>query len=376
MRSARISFECGATRADDVLARAKHLAGCEKFRGPRIRIPPNRAPNRLYPPGELVQGLLKAPVNHFHRAAHMRCQILVPTDFSPPSDAALSYARLLGNTFDASLHLLHVTGAHSTPPRTPADSRDRVPAALRDLRNRLTAGDRSPDVGVLAIEAPDPAAQIVRTARSMDVSLIVMGTHGRGGIARVLMGSVAEKVVRTAPCPVFTTNGALRAPARGVRRILVPTDFSAPSDAALHCARRLAAGFAASVHLLHVLTEVSASSSELFVSEPPEARSIRLIDARDRLKHRITADDRVTLRVTSEVIFGSPAQIIVDYAADNYFDLIVMGTHGRTGMAHLLVGSVAERVVRTAGCPVFTTQHAWEPAADVVLHKDLAGAIC
>ena len=212
----------------------------------------------------------------------------------------------------------------------------------------------------------------------MDASLIVMGTHGRGGIARVLMGSVAEKVVRTAPCPVFTTNGALRASAKGFRRILVPTDFSAPSDAALDCARRLAAGFAASVHLLHVLTEVSdrETGSELFVSEPPEARSIRLIDARDRLKHRITADDRVTLRATSEVIFGSPAQIIVDYAADNYFDLIVMGTHGRTGMAHLLVGSVAERVVRTAGCPVFTTQHAWEPAADVVLQKDLAGAIC
>ena len=309
----------------------------------------------------------------------MRCQILVPTDFSPPSDAALSYARLLGKTFDASLHLLHVTGAHSSPPRTPADSRDRVPAALRDLRNRLTADDRSPDVAVLAVEAPDPAAQIVRTARSMDASLIVMGTHGRDGIARVLMGSVTEKVVRTAPCPVLTTNSALRASPKGFRRILVPTDFSAPSDAALDCARRLASGFAASVHLLHVLAEVSASGgtgSELFVTEPPEARSLRLIDARDRLNHRITANDRAALRATTEVIFGSPAQTIVDYAADNQFDLIVMGTHGRTGMAHLLVGSVAERVVRTAGCPVFTTQHAWEPAADVVLQKELAGAIC
>jgi nucleotide-binding universal stress UspA family protein len=193
------------------------------------------------------------------------------------------------------------------------------------------------------------------------------------------MGSVAEKVVRTAPCPVFTTNGALRAPAKGFRRILVPTDFSAPSDVALDCARRMAAGFAASVHLLHVLPEVSgsrASASELFVAEPPDARSMRLIDARDRLNHRITADDRVTLRATSEVIIGSPAEIIVDYAADNHFDLIVMGTHGRTGMAHLLIGSVAERVVRTAGCPVLTTQHAWELAADVVLQTDLAGAIC
>ena len=309
----------------------------------------------------------------------MRCRILVPTDFSPPSDAALSFARLMAKTFDASLHLLHVTGSHSTPPRAPADLRDRVPAALREMRDRLTPDDRPPHVVVLAVEAPDPAGQIARTARSIDASLVVMGTHGRGGVARVLMGSVAEKVVRTAPCPVLTVNGALRAPAKGFRRILVPTDFNAPSDAALDCARRLAAGFGASVHLLHVLTEVSGSGeigSELFVTEPPEARSMRLVDARDRLKHRITANDRVTLRATSEVIFGSPAQIIVDYAADNQFDLIVMGTHGRTGMAHLLIGSVAERVVRTAGCPVFTTQHPWELAADVVLQKDLAEAIC
>src|SRR5512145_3181929 len=105
----------------------------------------------------------------------MRCQMLVPTDFSPASDAALSYARLLARTFDASLHLLHVVSTHSTPPRATTDSRDRVPAALRELRDRLTADDRSPDVAVLAVEAPDPAEQIVRTARSMDASLIVIG---------------------------------------------------------------------------------------------------------------------------------------------------------------------------------------------------------
>jgi nucleotide-binding universal stress UspA family protein len=308
----------------------------------------------------------------------MRCRILVPTDFSPPSDAALSYARLLGKTFDTSLHLLHVTGTHSTRPGA-ADSRNRVSAALSKLRDRLTADDRSPDVTVLAVDAPDAAAQIVRTARSINASLIVMGTHGRGGVVRVLMGSVAEKVVRTASCPVLTANGALRASAKGFRRILVPTDFSAPSDAALDCARRLAAGFGGSIHLLHALDDVSDSGvagSEFFVTEPPQARSMRLMDARDRLMHRITADDRVALHATTEVIFGSPSQIIVDYAADNQFDLIVMGTHGRTGMAHLLIGSVAERVVRTAGCPVLATQHPWEHAANMVKQEDVAEAFC
>ena len=379
MCSAQISVECTRIPPRTTCPPVRNISRGAKNFAPCIRVLLETGlRTACVRPEGLVQGLLKAPVNRFSASTDMDCRILVPTDFSPPSDAALSYARLLAKTMDASLLLLHVTGTHSTLTRATVDPRDRVPAALRELRNRLTPDDRAPHVVVSAVEAPDPAGQIVRTARSMEACLVVMGTHGRGGIARVLIGSVAETVVRTAPCPVFTANGTLRASPKGFRRILVPTDFSTPSDAALDCARRLAAGLGASVHLLHVLPDVSSGeiASELFVTEPPEARSMRLMDARDRLKHRITADDRATLRATSEVILGSPAQIIVDYAADNQFDLIVMGTHGRTGMAHLLVGSVAERVVRTAGCPVFTTQHPWEPAADVVLQKGLAGPIC
>ncbi|MGH8650075.1 MAG: universal stress protein, partial [Burkholderiales bacterium] len=148
-------------------------------------------------------------------------------------------------------------------------------------------------------------------------------------------------------------------PLTSFRRILVPTDFGAASDAALDCARLYAARFGASLHLLHVLEDVhveGALGSEVFVTESPEARSVRLKNARERLKHRIPPGDRVRLRATTEVVFGAPAQMIGDYAADNAFDLIVMGTHGRKGMAHLLVGSVAERVVRTAACPVMTTR--------------------
>jgi nucleotide-binding universal stress UspA family protein len=303
-------------------------------------------------------------------------RILVPTDFSTPSDAALSYARLLAKTYDASLHLLHVTASRSTSPHEAMDSWDREPAALRELRDRLTAEDRRRRVVVRVVEALDPARQIVRYARAMDAGLIVMGTQGRSAVARVLMGSVAEKVVRTAPCPVFTAHGALRAPAAGFRRILMPTDFSLPSYAALNCARRLATGFAASLHLLHVLEEVPSAraiGSELFINEAPETRSLRLKDARDRLKRQIF-DARVTLGATTEVIFGSPARVIADYAADNAFDLIVMGTHGRTGMAHFLVGSVAERVVRTASCPVLATQYPWRQTAEVARPEDMARA--
>lgn len=303
-------------------------------------------------------------------------RILVPTDFSAPSDAGLSYARLLAKTYDASLHLLHVTGTRSTPPHEAMDSGNREPAALRGLRDCLTADDRRRRVVVRVVEAPDSARQIVQYARAINADLIVMGTHGRSAVAQLLMGSVAEKVVRTAACPVFTTHDALRASAAGFRRILVPTDFSTPSNAALDCTQRLAIRFSASLHLLHVLEEVpsaGALGTAVFLNESPEARSFRLADARDRLKQQIS-DGRVTLGATTEVIFGSPAHVIADYAADNGFDLIVMGTHGRTGMAHLLVGSVAERVVRSASCPVLTTQYSCREAVEVVRRADMASA--
>jgi nucleotide-binding universal stress UspA family protein len=303
-------------------------------------------------------------------------RILVPTDFSAPSDAALSYARLLAKTYDASLHLLHVTATRSTPPDVAVDSSNRKPT-VRKLRSLLTAEDRRQRVVVRVIEAPNPARQIVRYATAMDAGLVVMGNHGRNGVARVLMGSVAEKVMRTAPCPVLTVHGALRASAAGFRRILVPTDFSPPSDGALDCARRLAASFTASLHLLHVLEEgpsAGALGSEMFVNESPGARSLRLTDARDRLKRQIS-DPLKALHATTEVIFGSPAQVIADYAADTGFDLIVMGTHGRTGMAHLLVGSVAERVIRTAHCPVMTTRATWNTAAAAVLDEPVLASM-
>ena len=147
-------------------------------------------------------------------------------------------------------------------------------------------------------------------------------------------------------------------------RILVPTDFSPASDAALGCARRLATRFGGSLHLLHVLDDLSVGGtfgSEFYLADSPDMRTARLNDARERLAHRVMPDDRSQVHATPEVIFGRSAQTIVDYAADGDVDVIVMGTHGRSGMAHLLMGSVAERVIRTAPCPVLTVRGVAEP---------------
>jgi nucleotide-binding universal stress UspA family protein len=143
-----------------------------------------------------------------------------------------------------------------------------------------------------------------------------------------------------------------------ITRILVPTDFSATADAALDYAFGLAEKFGASVQLLHVLDDpfvFEGMSAEAYISEAPGLRTAMLDDARERLRHRVSQGGEVP--VETEVLFGHGARTIAEYAAERAVDLIVMGTHGRTGFAHLMVGSVAERVVRTAPCPVLTVRH-------------------
>jgi len=142
-----------------------------------------------------------------------------------------------------------------------------------------------------------------------------------------------------------------------ISRVLVPTDFSAASDEALEYARTLAEGFDASLYLLHVVEDFSLNGgliSESYLGVSPEARATAVADARERLAHRITRRDRELLHARSEIIVGATADTIADYAESLRIDLIVMGTHGRTGFAHILIGSVAETVVRTAPCPVLT----------------------
>ena len=310
----------------------------------------------------------------------MFTRLLVPTDFSAPSDAALAYGRTLADAFGAQLHVLHLTGnlfLHAVV----TDRQAIETAALRSLEERLSDDDRHRLRVVVAVEQSDaPADEVASYARSHNIDLIVMGTHGRGGVSHMLTGSVAEKVVRAAPCPVLTIREAPPASRRtnsGITRLLVPTDFSAPSDAALGCARRLAAGFGASVHLLHVLDDTPAGDalgSEFYVASPPDVRAARLKDAQERLAHRVAAHDPSGASATTEVIVGKSAQTIVDYAAEGDFDVIVMGTHGRSGIAHLLMGSVAESVIRRAACPVMTVRNLAEPASVPIVDPGALGA--
>jgi nucleotide-binding universal stress UspA family protein len=130
--------------------------------------------------------------------------VLVATDFEPASDAALVYGRALGRTFGASLHLIHVAENHFLRPSA-TDPALLNAAYRRSLAERLTAGDREQLHARAVLQISDsPSDAIVEYARAWSIDLIVMGTHGRSAMSQILMGSVAERVVRTAPCPVLT----------------------------------------------------------------------------------------------------------------------------------------------------------------------------
>jgi nucleotide-binding universal stress UspA family protein len=161
-------------------------------------------------------------------------------------------------------------------------------------------------------------------------------------------------------------------------RILVPTDFSPPSDAALDYARILAAKFGSSLQILHVIDDPTASSEFVPDGFAPSTENIRtalLEQARQRVEQQMTFVDRSRYHAYTDAVLGLPAQTIVDYADATGTGLIVMGTHGRTGLAHLLMGSVAEQVVRTARCPVLTVRQVTVADEAVAHPADLRVAI-
>jgi universal stress protein A len=143
------------------------------------------------------------------------------------------------------------------------------------------------------------------------------------------------------------------------RRILVPMDFGAASDAALSCAKELAATFNSRLFLLHLVEDpvaTGAGTPEVFVAASAELRETLLRDGQERLELALTAAERERFKATIDVRVGAAADGIGAFAREKSIDLIVMGTHGRRGLAHMFLGSVAERVVRTAPCPVLTTR--------------------
>ncbi len=146
-----------------------------------------------------------------------------------------------------------------------------------------------------------------------------------------------------------------------LKKILVATDFSEPSEAALAYGRELARSFGAALTVVHVvenmLTRSYGVDAGVMLIDPELQRQVEA-GARDEIERNLFEEDRKVLKATGVVLVSNtPAEAIVHFARERNIDLIVMGTHGRGGVAHLVMGSVSERVVRTAPCPVLTVRH-------------------
>ena len=163
-----------------------------------------------------------------------------------------------------------------------------------------------------------------------------------------------------------------------IKRILVPTDFSPTSEIAFHYAVDLAAREGAAIHLLHVLGDLAltAGYADALAIELPALQENLIADAQKRLEETVVRA-ATGVMITTQVLVGQAAPVIAGAASDRGTDLIVMGTHGRSGIAHMVLGSVAERVVRTAQCPVLTVRDTARAAdiiaADAVSRRQAAG---
>ncbi|MDX1530735.1 MAG: universal stress protein, partial [Rhodothermales bacterium] len=241
--------------------------------------------------------------------------LLFPTDLSACAERAFAHASHLAQASGARVHALHVR-----PPGTPAlQSGTLLPLSLADVADDLRlpeggAGSSGPDAADVVeaqVERENEVEAILDYARAHEADLIVMGTHGRRGLDRALAGSVAERVVREASCPVLTVR---HCPEAAVHRVLVPTDFSGRAREAAAYAVELAKAYGARLELLHVVEEAALPSS--FGPVLGAARvGAQEVKARSKeAMRRWVRELQDGVAVDGTVMVGHPARDIVDYA--------------------------------------------------------------
>jgi nucleotide-binding universal stress UspA family protein len=288
-------------------------------------------------------------------------KVVIATDFSPLSKTAVAAAAAWVKRIGAELHLIYVL-----PTEAPIAGIAGVSLIMpeqevaRNARARLRryAHSLSFEATKENIHTPQgyPYEEICRLARTDKMDLIVIATHGWTGFKYLLLGSNAERVVRFAPCPVLVMRshqGDQQAKSAKIRKIIVGVDFSELSREGLTYAAALARRFDADLVLLHsVDLRYYSTSPESMVHDFPELLEVAQHIARDQMAELVRQTDRQGRPVKSILEFGHAGDRIVNCATESGADLIVISTHGRTGLKRALLGSTAEYVVRHASCPV------------------------
>ena len=283
-------------------------------------------------------------------------KFLVATDFSPHAERALAHACALAKLFGAELELF--TSAYIPPHLLAAMATGLSPAWIQEARDQaqkqletLQASLRAQGVSATThLSTDEPSSAICARAEEIGADLVAAGTRGHTGIAHVVFGSVAERVARFAHSPVLTAHDDSPKPER-YARLLVPTDFSPDADLALAWARVLAEKTGAALVVQHScdLPVLLAGSPEL-----DQTSILASIEKSARERLAAIAKSLTGCKVETLVSHGRPDVSILDAAQSAKADLIVMGTRGRTGLAHVVLGSTAERVLRRSHLPVVT----------------------
>jgi nucleotide-binding universal stress UspA family protein len=298
-------------------------------------------------------------------------RILCPVDFSDCSTRALAHAVALARWYEAQLTVLHVVPTFS-PMQVQAElgvpvqmvnpmTREEVVERMRQLLERAGV---SPEADLVAV-AGDASTTIVSQALAAGANLIVIGTHGRRGVRRLLLGSVAETVLHEAPCPVLTVSPHSEVVTPEIvtfKRILCPIDFSPSSLHALGFAADLARQAGGLVTLLHVVEWLPEDEPRASVDfNIPDFRKHMAADAQQRLRALVAEESRTWCEIDDLIAAGRAHREILRVSDERSADLIVMGSQGRGGMGLALFGSTTQQVVRRAACPVLTVR-APEPA--------------
>lgn len=291
-----------------------------------------------------------------------RTRILIPTDFSDCARNALAHGLFLAKRYDAEVHLLNAVELPTIAVTDmPPDMFDMEEEKALDRMDELLDEheihhERSGRVHKVVVpgKPTEPAADaILDYAEDEDIDMIVIGTHGRRGARRMLLGSVAEQVIRGAECPVFAVREMEKAwPLPTVDTILVPVDFSEGTEDVIAEAVDLAGHYDADIRLLHVVDLDTFPHYGIAVDPVIEIAEKTAQAARDRLEEIAGEIAREDLPVFISVERGHVASTITEYADDYDVDLIVIGSHGRSGLDRMLLGSVAEKTLRMAHCPV------------------------
>jgi nucleotide-binding universal stress UspA family protein len=298
----------------------------------------------------------RAPIRH----------VVAATDFSEPAAVGVAWARDVARVHGATLHLVHALYPIEPGLVGLVPPFDLTEEAMRSVRERLEqlAAELSAE-GVPTLYRVDfglPSQVIQRVAGEERAELVVLATRGLGGFQHLLLGSTAERVVQKAEQPVLSVHATDGAAAKPVRHVLLATDFSEDARLAREAALRVfRLGEGSRIHLLHVF-----HLPPEYQVDRAEGLSAMSRSFRDRATAGLVRElDGVALElgargwtVETEVAEGYPPEVIVSRAAELGVDLVAMGTHGRSPLGRVFLGSVARRVVQHAPCPVLTVRSA------------------